>query len=162
VLPFTVAGRDTLLTPLGFGLAELLVTDLSVSSQLQMLDRLRIDAILRELALVDSGVTDPRAAPRVGRLMGARRLLIGSVRGRAASGEPDDRARCHHPGHPVKRHSIVATLLAALSAAVPAQESLLPSAAWGFGPIISAWHFSTPIATASGAIQEVAQAAVPF
>src|SRR5262249_32672403 len=59
VVPFTVATRDTLLTPLGFGLADLLTTDLSQSSQLQMVERLRIDAILRELRLVDAGVTDP-------------------------------------------------------------------------------------------------------
>lgn len=79
VLPFTVSEHDTLLTPLGFGLAELLSTDLAVSKQLVMVDRLRIDAILRELKLVDEGVTDPRGAPRAGRLIGARRLLIGSI-----------------------------------------------------------------------------------
>jgi hypothetical protein len=79
VLPFTVSERDTLLTPLGFGLAELLSTDLAVSKQLTMVDRMRIGAILRELSLVDEGVADPRGAPRVGRLVGARRLLIGSI-----------------------------------------------------------------------------------
>ncbi|MGH7617708.1 MAG: CsgG/HfaB family protein, partial [Gemmatimonadaceae bacterium] len=79
VLPFTVSEHDTLLTPLGFGLAELLSTDLAVSQKLVMVDRLRIDAILRELKLVEDGVTDPRGGPRVGRLIGARRLLIGSV-----------------------------------------------------------------------------------
>src|SRR5262249_62134906 len=71
--------RDTLLTPLGYGLAELLSTDLAVSNRLVVVDRLKIDAILRELKLVDEGVTDPRGAPRPGRLIGARRLLIGSV-----------------------------------------------------------------------------------
>ncbi len=79
VLPFTVAERDTLLTPLGFGIADLLTTDLSRSPQLRLVERLRTDAILRELDLVDAGVTDPRTAPRVGKLMGARRLLIGSI-----------------------------------------------------------------------------------
>jgi curli biogenesis system outer membrane secretion channel CsgG len=79
VMPFTVAEHDTLLTPLGFGLADLLMTDLAMSPQLQMVERLRIDAILRELQLVDQGVTDPATAPRAGRLMGARRLLIGTV-----------------------------------------------------------------------------------
>jgi len=79
VLPFTVAEHDTLLTPLGYGLAELLSTDLTVSPRLVVVERLRIDAILRELKLVDEGVTDPRGAPRVGRLIGARRLLIGSI-----------------------------------------------------------------------------------
>ena len=79
VLPFTVAERDTLLTPLGFGLADLLSTDLAVSPRLVVVERLRIGAILRELKLVDDGVTDPHGAPRVGRLIGARRLLIGNI-----------------------------------------------------------------------------------
>ena len=79
VLPFTVSEHDTLLTPLGFGLAEFLSTDLAVSNRLVVVDRLRLDAILRELKLVEEGVTDPRAAPRVGRLIGARRLLTGSI-----------------------------------------------------------------------------------
>ena len=79
VLPFTVAERDTLLTPLGFGIADLLTTDLTRSPQLHLVERLHTDAILRELDLVDAGITDPRTAPRVGKLMGARRLLIGSI-----------------------------------------------------------------------------------
>jgi TolB-like protein len=79
VMPFTVATRDTLLTPLGFGIADLLSSDLTRSPQLKLVDRLHTDAILRELALVDAGVTDPKSAPRVGKLMGARRLLIGSI-----------------------------------------------------------------------------------
>lgn len=79
VLPFTVNERDTLLTPLGYGLADLLSTDLAVSNRLVVVERLRIGAILRELKLVDEGVTDPRGAPRVGRLIGARRLLIGNI-----------------------------------------------------------------------------------
>src|SRR5471032_173642 len=79
VLPFTVAQRDTLLTPLCFGIADLLSSDLTRSPQLRLVERLHTDAILRELDLVDAGVTDPKTAPRVGKLMGARRLLIGSI-----------------------------------------------------------------------------------
>ncbi len=79
VMPFTVAQRDTLLTPLGFGIADLLTTDLAHSPQLKLVERLHSDAILRELDLVDAGVVDPRSAPRVGKLMGARRILIGSI-----------------------------------------------------------------------------------
>ena len=57
----------------------LLISDLAVSPALRLVERLDTDAILRELALVDSGVVDPRTAPRVGRLVGARRLLLGEV-----------------------------------------------------------------------------------
>lgn len=79
VLPFTVAANDTLLKPLSFGLADLLVTDLAKSPELRMVERIQTAAILREMNLVDEGVSDPRQAPRVGRLVGARRLLIGEV-----------------------------------------------------------------------------------
>lgn len=79
VVPFVVAERDTLLHPLGYGLADLLTSDLARTSSLQMVERLRMEAILRELALIDNGVTDPRGAPRVGKLMGARRIVIGDV-----------------------------------------------------------------------------------
>jgi TolB-like protein len=79
VLPFTVATRDTLLKPLGFGLADLLISDLSHTPELRMVERIHTDAILRELQMVDDGVTDPRQGPRVGKLVGARRLLLGSA-----------------------------------------------------------------------------------
>ncbi len=79
VLPFTVAQRDTLIQPLGFGLADLLTSDLSRSPELRLVERLHTSAILRELDLVDAGVADPRQAPRVGRLVGARRLLLGTA-----------------------------------------------------------------------------------
>jgi TolB-like protein len=79
VLPFTVAGDDSVLKPLAYAMADFLTTDLSQSSQLQVVDRLHLDAIARELDLVDKGIADPRTAPRVGRLVGARRLLIGDV-----------------------------------------------------------------------------------
>ncbi len=79
VLPFAVAAQDTLLQPLGFGLADLLLTDLGRSPELRLVERLQTGAILRELRLVEQGVTDPATAPRVGRLIGARRLLMGSA-----------------------------------------------------------------------------------
>jgi curli biogenesis system outer membrane secretion channel CsgG len=79
VLPFTVAGSDTSMRPLAFAMSDFLVSDLSRSPQLQLLERQRIDAILRELDLVDRGAADPRTAPRVGRLIGARRVVIGEM-----------------------------------------------------------------------------------
>ena len=52
--------------------------------------------------------------------------------------------------------------LAAASAPALAQETLLPSTAWGFAPIIAGWHFSAPLRQTGGSIQDVAQVAVPF
>ncbi len=79
VLPFAAASADTILEPLRFGLATLLTNDLSASPSLQMVERLHTDAILRELNMVDEGLVDPKGAPRVGRLVGARRVLIGDA-----------------------------------------------------------------------------------
>ena len=85
VLPFASASQDTLLRPLGYALSDFLISDLAYSPQLKFVERQRTEAILRELELVDQGVVDPRAAPRVGRLLGARRVLIGEIT--AASGD---------------------------------------------------------------------------
>jgi TolB-like protein len=86
VVPFHVAATDTLLQPLSFGLADFLVADLAKSPMLRLVERVQTDAILRELDLVDQGIADPRQAPRVGRLVGARQILIGdATRGSAGA-----------------------------------------------------------------------------
>jgi TolB-like protein len=83
VLPLRVAVADTMLAPLGYGMAELIMTDLARSRQLVVVDRLRVQSLVRELRLVESGVTDPAGGPRLGRILGARHLMLGSL----ASGE---------------------------------------------------------------------------
>ncbi|HEY9225157.1 MAG TPA: hypothetical protein VIP11_00835 [Gemmatimonadaceae bacterium] len=54
--------------------------------------------------------------------------------------------------------------VAAMVVATPAfaQESLLPTTSWGFAPMASAWHFSTPLAQGAGAITDVMQFALPL
>ena len=79
VAPFSVSAADTALAALGYGLADILITDLQRSGQLQIVDRIRIDALLRELQLVEAGRVDPATAPRVGKLVGARRLVLGAL-----------------------------------------------------------------------------------
>lgn len=79
VTPLTVTGSDSSLAPLGYGLADLLITDLSRSAQLQVVDRVQVDALLRELKLAGSGRVDSASAPRIGRLIGARRIVDGAI-----------------------------------------------------------------------------------
>lgn len=79
VAPFQVFSRDTTLAVLGFGLADLLMTDLSRSAQLTVVDHLQIDALIREMGLVTSGAVDSKSAPRFGKLIGARRVVLGSL-----------------------------------------------------------------------------------
>ncbi len=61
------------------GLADLLTTDLSRASGVQMVQRERLDAILREQALQAGGPVADRTAVRIGHLTGATVILAGSV-----------------------------------------------------------------------------------
>jgi TolB-like protein len=79
VPPFAVAAGDTALAPLGYALADLLATDLARSSRVTLVERTRLGEVLRELDLAQAGRVDSATAPRVGRLVQARRLLVGTV-----------------------------------------------------------------------------------
>ena len=79
VAPFQVMASDTALNVLGHGLAALLMTDLAKSRQVQVVDRLRIDAFLREQNLGANGVVDSSTAPRLGRIVGARQIVSGAL-----------------------------------------------------------------------------------
>lgn len=79
VTPFAAPANDSILEPLAYGLAELLTTDLARSDQLAVVERARLDAILREQKLTEAGRVDPITAPQAGKLMQARRLVIGAV-----------------------------------------------------------------------------------
>lgn len=79
VTPFAVSGSNPDIAPLAYGLADLLTTDLARSHQVEIVDRLALDATLRELRLAQSGRVDASTAPRVGRIAGASRLVIGAL-----------------------------------------------------------------------------------
>jgi len=79
VTPFRLNASDAKLTALGHALADLLVTDLSRSAQLQLVERSRLGEVLRELDLGRSGRVDSASAPKVGQLLGARRLVLGAL-----------------------------------------------------------------------------------
>lgn len=77
--PFQWTGTDARLSALAFAMADLLVTDLAQSSQLQLVERGRLGDVLREIDLAGSGRVDSATAPRVGQLLGARRLILGTL-----------------------------------------------------------------------------------
>jgi TolB-like protein len=77
IVPFEVDPPDTALLALGYGLADLLTTDLARSKRLQVVDRIQLNAVLREIGLVEAGKVDSSSAPRVGKLVQARRLVLG-------------------------------------------------------------------------------------
>lgn len=78
VLPFTVSGNDRL-RPLSLGLAHFITTDLSLIRRFRLVERVDLAAVMDELKLAESGRVDPATAARVGRLVGAGRLVQGSL-----------------------------------------------------------------------------------
>jgi tetratricopeptide (TPR) repeat protein len=78
----TVGTRDEI-EPLGAALSEWLVSDLAKveSADLVIVERIRLDAILRELEFSRSRYVDSTTAPRVGRLLSVHRIVSGSLIG---------------------------------------------------------------------------------
>jgi tetratricopeptide (TPR) repeat protein len=67
------------LAPLERGLAELVITDLSKSKQLTLVERDRMQALSDEIQLGASGNVDASSAVRAGHLIQAGRLVNGSI-----------------------------------------------------------------------------------
>jgi TolB-like protein len=79
VLSFrNTTGKDTL-DPLQKGLAFLLMTDLSQLEKIQLVERVKLQALVEELNLGTSGLVSEDYAPRVGRLLGASYLVGGDI-----------------------------------------------------------------------------------
>ncbi len=79
VLPLEFAGRDSSLAALGPGLSDLLITDLARVSQLTVVERARLDALLDEVTRSANGRVDAATAVRSGRLLRAGRLVRGTI-----------------------------------------------------------------------------------
>jgi curli biogenesis system outer membrane secretion channel CsgG len=61
------------------GVAQMLISGLTpVASNWRIVERDRLEAILKELELVQAGKVDARTAAKVGKLVGARYIVMGS------------------------------------------------------------------------------------
>lgn len=78
VVPMQYQGGDDQYQALGRGLAEMFTTDLANVERLQVVERVRLQALLDELKLAQSDYVDSSTAPRVGRLLGAGRIVGGT------------------------------------------------------------------------------------
>lgn len=79
VLSFKFNGPDTSLAPLERGFAELVATDLSRSSQLTVVDRARLHAILDEIRLQQTAGVEAGTGVRAGKILQAGRLVGGTL-----------------------------------------------------------------------------------
>lgn len=67
------------LDPLQKGLALMLITDLYSIKGLQVVERIKLQALVEEMGFGASGLVEPGSAPRVGRLLGTRWLIGGEI-----------------------------------------------------------------------------------
>ena len=84
VFPFQYRGDDPRFRPLGRALAEFLVTDLSRTEALTVLERSRLQLLLDEMELSESDYVEPGTAVQSGRLLGAANLVQGMLEGNEA------------------------------------------------------------------------------
>ena len=77
ILYFDYQGKDEQMGLLRKGLAQMLISDLSTLEHIRIVERDRLEEILAELKLGQSGKIDPATAARVGKLLGARYMVLG-------------------------------------------------------------------------------------
>jgi TolB-like protein len=78
VLYFDNDTGDASLTYLGKGLADMMITDLAAVSAIQVVEREKLEALLKELKLQRTKYFDPKTAQQIGKGVGARFAVTGS------------------------------------------------------------------------------------
>jgi tetratricopeptide (TPR) repeat protein len=61
------------------GLTAMIITDLSKIKSLKVVERVRLQALLQEMKLGQTGIVDKRTAPKVGKLLGAGQIVVGNL-----------------------------------------------------------------------------------
>jgi len=61
------------------GLAAMVISDLAKIKSIKVIERVRLQALLEEMKLGQTGIVDPKTAPRVGKLLGAENIIVGSL-----------------------------------------------------------------------------------
>ncbi|UCD23026.1 MAG: hypothetical protein JSW51_08115 [Gemmatimonadota bacterium] len=59
------------------GIQQMLITELSVNTDLRLVDRGRIQEVLREIELAASGKVDANTAAEIGKIVGAKYMIMG-------------------------------------------------------------------------------------
>jgi hypothetical protein len=78
VFPLHDQGKNPEFAALGRGLADMMITDLSQARTLEVIDRVRVQALFDEMALGQSGLVDETTAAKFGRLVRAGKILRGA------------------------------------------------------------------------------------
>jgi tetratricopeptide (TPR) repeat protein len=79
VFPFQLVSENQDLLPLQVAMADMMITDLSISNALTVLERTQIQSLLDEMAMTDAGYTDASSGARAGRLLQAEHVVQGAL-----------------------------------------------------------------------------------
>ena len=94
VMPFVNQTGNKNISWLGPGVADSLSSKLSAVEDLVVVERAQISSIVREKELGMTGLIDEAHAPKLGKMLGARILVLGSFAGIKASGKIMLRFNC--------------------------------------------------------------------
>jgi len=78
VLYFENKGNMRTLDPLQKGIADMMITDFSKVQSVRVVERIRLQKLMEELNFSGTNLVDERTAPRLGKLLGAFRLVKGT------------------------------------------------------------------------------------
>lgn len=78
IFPLTYQGIDQQFAILGKGISEMMISDLSQVPGLMLIERIRLQALIDEIGLGQSGLVEESTAPRFGRFLRAGKILHGS------------------------------------------------------------------------------------
>ncbi|MBU1229323.1 MAG: tetratricopeptide repeat protein [Proteobacteria bacterium] len=79
VFNFNVQGTDDSLRAIQKALTAMTITDLSQIKSISVIERTRLQALIDEMKLGQTGAVDERTAPKAGRLLGAENLVVGNL-----------------------------------------------------------------------------------
>ncbi len=60
-------------------LTAMVISDLSKVKSLTVVERVRLQALLQEMKLGQTGIVDPKTAPRIGHLLGVENMIVGNL-----------------------------------------------------------------------------------
>ncbi len=77
IFPLVYQGENEEFAPLGKGLSAMIITDLSQVTDLEIVERVRLNTLFEEIGLGQTGLVDGTTAPRYGKLLEANRIISG-------------------------------------------------------------------------------------
>lgn len=79
VFNFSVQGEDDAMRSFQKALTAMTIADLAQIKGISVIERTRLQALVDEMKLGQSGAVDPSTAPKAGRLLGAENLVVGKL-----------------------------------------------------------------------------------